>query len=123
MRRLTPLILLATTLRPALAAPWGSVIDDPVDGENQGIVGGSDALSGEFPWFAAFGEFSCGGALIAPDRILTAAHCVVDGAPSSVIIGPITRSDGETISVKCGSYHPDYKVGCGGVRQEQIQRL
>lgn len=108
---------MAVSLRPALAAPWD-------DGENQGIVGGSEASSGEFPWFAAFAPFtSCGGSLIAPNRVLTAAHCVVDGAPSSVRIGPVTRSDGETISVKCGSYHPDYKIGSGGVSQEDIQML
>jgi len=49
------------------------------------IVGGSTALSEEWPW-AAFilaadkkGEgFSCSGTVIAPNLILTAGHCVED---------------------------------------------
>ena len=38
------------------------------------IVGGTRAKPSAYPWFAEL-PF-CGGALIAPDRIATAAHCV-----------------------------------------------
>lgn len=38
------------------------------------IVGGQDANPGAWPWQAFVGE-GCGGSLIAPDWVLTAAHC------------------------------------------------
>ena len=83
--------------------------------EDQGIVGGTQASEGEFPWFVAFDPLvMCGGSLIAPDRVLTAAHCVVGGPPSSVLVGPTNINDGEQIDVLCASYHPDFRVGIRG---------
>ena len=45
------------------------------------IVGGEQALPGEFPWTVRFlshddyGAQSCGGSLIHPEWVLTAGHC------------------------------------------------
>ncbi len=54
-------------------------------GARASIVGGTTALSEEWPWAAfilaadAKGEgFSCSGTVISPDLILTAGHCVED---------------------------------------------
>lgn len=47
------------------------------------IVGGAQANAGQWPWAAAVhittsnGNYFCGGALLNPDFVLTAAQCVV----------------------------------------------
>ena len=49
------------------------------------IVGGSETTTEDWPWQVAVtreGFFACGGSLIAPDIVLTAAHCAQD--PSGV---------------------------------------
>ena len=41
------------------------------------VVGGGGVQAGTFPWIVAMSR-GCGGSLVAPDRILTAGHCVED---------------------------------------------
>ncbi|KAM6908987.1 serine protease 27-like [Xenentodon cancila] len=46
------------------------------------IVGGQDAIPGDWPWQIALyidGFFQCGGSLITDQWVLTAAHCITSG--------------------------------------------
>jgi secreted trypsin-like serine protease len=92
------------------------------------IVGGGPANSGEYPYFVAllrtdvggspFDRQFCGGSLIAPDTVLTAAHCIV--LPASSIEVAIGRTDlddastGEVIAVTEAVVHPDFVSVEGG---------
>eukprot|EP00057_Strongylocentrotus_purpuratus_P011161 XP_011665635.1 PREDICTED: uncharacterized protein LOC585547 isoform X4 [Strongylocentrotus purpuratus] len=62
------------------------------------VVGGADAKEGEFPWMVYLYSHErgqvCGGTLIGPEWVVTAAHCVVD-IPYSVdriILGDLLLS-------------------------------
>ncbi|XP_046462622.1 trypsin alpha-3-like [Daphnia pulex] len=56
------------------------------DNETDHIVGGTAAAAGEIPYQAALllGNSLCGGTLIAPSIILTAAHCLAGKTQASV---------------------------------------
>ena len=53
---------------------------------NGRIVAGVKSQSGQWPWQVAimkYGEFHCGGSLITPQWVVTAAHCVYHNLASS----------------------------------------
>jgi secreted trypsin-like serine protease len=80
------------------------------------VVGGQDAAAGAYPWMVALST-GCGGSLIAPDRVLTAGHCVEDARASGlrVFVGAQTRApggydfDGLTVRVADVATHPRYR--------------
>ena len=63
-------------------------------------MGGSDTYPGEFPWLVAVNvdapglpRVTCGGSLVFPDRVLTAAHCMTNAESVDVQAGAYNRTD------------------------------
>lgn len=110
---LTAILILATAIQGARQAVAETNSPD--------IVGGEEAVPGAWPWMAALvnasepnaynGQF-CGGALIAPDWVITAAHCFANEDPTQVdvVLGRHTLSsnEGQRHSVAQIIRHPAY---------------
>ena len=87
-------------------------------GENAhtAIVGGTVAEPGAYPWQVQVtarkgsSSYLCGGTLIADRRVLTAAHCVLQGSKITVRVGSHTFDAGTRISVASYARHPNYNA-------------
>jgi secreted trypsin-like serine protease len=87
------------------------------------IVGGESTDTAGYPWMVALTTSAsesayCGGALVAPDRVVTAAHCVSGYLPSSVRVlagrADLRGSEGEERSVLRAWVDPDYRSPTDG---------
>ena len=77
------------------------------------VVNGEPVAEGQRTFMAALmdGDFQfCGGSVIAPQVVMTAAHCVPDGnaAGLSVSVGSTDYTQGTRIAVTSIDVHPDY---------------
>lgn len=117
-RRLARLVGVGVT---ALAAALGSISVANADVEPN-IVGGTDAEIADFPFTVALTDSTgfqfCGGSIIAPNKVLTAAHCTTgqNAADVQVVSGrtALSGSDGAVTPVGDIWIHPDYTDATAG---------
>lgn len=106
--------LLATALVMTLGAAAQTAAAAP-ELLTPSIVGGTDAPAGQYPFIVSlqikgFGHW-CGGTLISPDMVITAAHCLTQPSSRySVLAGQtaLSASNGTRHDVKSVHIHPRY---------------
>lgn len=127
-RRRIVLSVLALTLATTLLAAPGSSAAEPDGTEDcpQGqpnceVYGGQQADPGEYPFMVGLllrnvsnwqNALLCGGSLISPDTVLTAAHCMFDQQGNrfpartfEVLIGTIDRRDTDAVRARVRRIH------------------
>ena len=90
-------------------------------GSENRIIGGDNAQPGQYPYYVQLRDMGCGGSLIAPRIVLTAAHCEEYGwdlIDQQVIVGGYEYDIGnnagtigwnsKTVVVKDQRIHPNY---------------
>ena len=111
MKMLVKYIVLGTLISTGLAAE-----QNPIDpGRSSHIVGGESVTGGEFPFVAKIiyygSSVGCTGSLIAPNRVLTAGHCVADWKPRFLSVGfGTSRTAGTKFTVTGRILHPEYSI-------------
>ncbi|WP_199439061.1 serine protease [Umezawaea beigongshangensis] len=118
----TSRVLLVLALTAAVAG---------VSAPARAIVGGRPADTADHPWTVALttpsGQLFCGGALVAPDRVVTAAHCTRERTPVGtaearplarmrVVVGrtDLRGDSGESVPVSAVRVHPGFREAISG---------
>lgn len=92
-------------------------IDDEVEHGSRAVIGGSPAQPGDFASTGALlsnGGVLCTGTLVAPDVVLTAAHCVVLAGSTppdfTLALDATTAPASEIYAGASAHAHPDYNL-------------
>jgi trypsin len=122
MRKLVALLALAAIATVAVPVATAAAQSNKNRVINVGIVGGTAAAPGQFPWIVglvthgepnAYDALFCGGTVIAPRVVITAAHCTIDESPETmeVVVGRTRMSQGrigKRVAVSAIFNHPGY---------------
>ena len=106
----------------AAAAAVAACISVPAAAAEPGVVGGTPANITEYPFTVALtdptGLQFCGGTLVAPDKVLTAAHCAEGESPPSLraVTGrtELSGRDGTVSTVSRVWVHPRFRDATRG---------
>jgi secreted trypsin-like serine protease len=102
-------VTIATLAQPAAAAePIRNAVDALRPSVNFRVIGGDVAIDRAWPWQVLVvilvrsadgktAEYNCGGSVISPHWVLTAAHCVIDVDPKSRLMVVAEQKDGGTV--------------------------
>ncbi|KAL4882060.1 trypsin-like serine protease [Aspergillus karnatakaensis] len=102
------LLALLTSLTAALSP---SPSTSPV---RPSIVGGAEVSITDYPYQIAlltYGVATCGGSIVSPNHIVTAAHCVSNVPESELTIragSSLSASGGKVLDVSAAAIHPEY---------------
>jgi len=117
LRRLSAVMVLVAALVGAGSLSVASAVP-PVGGSvSPDVVGGSPATTQQYPWVVALTTTSgfqyCGGTLVAPNKVVTAAHCTTGDSPSAVRVvagrTDLRTSDGVVAGVTNIWIHPRFR--------------
>ncbi|MBB4680657.1 S1 family serine peptidase [Crossiella cryophila] len=78
------------------------------------IVGGTSAGPGAFPYQVSlrmYGSHFCGGSIVSPTTVVTAAHCLEGQNPAQMTVysGTLSSRAGTAHRVRAGYIHPKYR--------------
>lgn len=129
---LLALLFITTTLtaqiKPTLPKkPKQPILDQPITN----IVGGTGVNINQVPWQVLLeigGQDGCGGSIIAPNWILTAAHCVQGVSLGSIrVIAGITnrsqKNTGQIVNVAQVIIHPSYGTNPNSINDNDLALL